>query len=111
MEKGLTLDYYSQNNESEYFAQTYPAYFEKVKVHPLDFKSMNTLSDLSIKDPEMYAFLDQLIRQEQAYLACDKKAMASNWGQVYLNLANNALNVSISYSLCYLAIVLIYDTN
>lgn len=111
MEKGLTLDYYSQNNESEYFAQTYPAYFEKVKVHPLDFKSMNTLSDLSTKDPEMYAFLDQLIRQEQAYLAGDKKAMASNWAQVYLNLANNALKASIADSYRYLDTALMYDPN
>src|SRR5690606_15111058 len=55
MVNGLTLDYYSQNNESEYLAQTYPAYFEEVKVHPLDFKSMNTTADLKTKDPEMYA--------------------------------------------------------
>jgi hypothetical protein len=26
MKEKRTLDYYSQNNESEYFAQTYPAY-------------------------------------------------------------------------------------
>lgn len=86
MQEGRTLDYYSQNNEHEYLAQTYPAYFEPVKVHPLDFKSMNTTTDLKTKDPGMYAFLDSLIKKERAYLDGDKKAMASNWAQVYVNL-------------------------
>jgi len=117
MENGKTLDYYSQNNESEYFAQTYPAYFEKVKVHPLDFKSMNTLSDLQTKDPEMYAFLDQLIKKEKAYLAGDHKAMASNWSQVYLNLANynsrndldeaiRLIDTALQYDAAYLPAIL-----
>ncbi|MGV6944429.1 tetratricopeptide repeat protein [Sphingobacterium kyonggiense] len=119
MKNGLTLDYYSQNNESEYFAQTYPAYFEKVKVHPLDFKSMNTLSDLKGRDPEMYAFLDDLIGKEKAYLAGDKKAMASNWSQVYLNLASYAarndhqeafrlLDTALQYDKKYLPAILAY---
>ncbi len=111
MEKGLTLDYYSQNNESEYLAQTYPAYFEKFKVHPLDFKSMNTTNDLKQKDPEMYSFLDELINKEKAYLAGDKNAMASNWAQVYLNLANNALKSSIEESNLFLDTALVYDSN
>lgn len=88
MENKRTLDYYSQNNESEYFAQTYPAYFETVKVHPLDFKSMNTHAALITKDPDMYYFLDSLIQKEKRYLAGDKKAMASNWAEVYINLSN-----------------------
>lgn len=119
MEKGLTLDYYSQNNESEYLAQTYPAYFEKVKVHPLDFKSMNTLSDLQQKDPDMYNFLDDLIGKERAYLAGDKQAMASNWSQVYLNLAEEAakndyqeayklLDTALEYDNKYLPAILDY---
>lgn len=111
MEKGLTLDYYSQNNESEYLAQTYPAYFEKFKVHPLDFKSMNTTNDLKQKDPEMYSFLDELINKEKAYLAGDNNAMASNWAQVYLNLANNALKSSIEESNLFLDTALVYDSN
>lgn len=90
MKEKRTLDYYSQNNESEYFAQTYPAYFELIKVHPLDFKSMNTRSDLMDKDPAMYQFLDRLIKKERSYLAGDKQAMASNWAQVFLNLSNAA---------------------
>ncbi|WP_285008386.1 tetratricopeptide repeat protein [Pedobacter faecalis] len=90
MEEGRTLDYYSQNNESEYFAQTYPAYFEAVKVHPLDFKSMNTRSDLQRKDPEMFSFIHKLVSKERAYQAGDHKAMASNWAQVYLNLSQKA---------------------
>ena len=87
MENARTLDYYSQNNEHEYLAQTYPAYFEPVKVHPLDFKSMNTTSALISKDPEMYYFLDSLIRNEQRYLGGDRQALASNWSQVYINLS------------------------
>ncbi|PVY43056.1 tetratricopeptide repeat protein [Pontibacter virosus] len=87
MKEGRTLDYYSANNEHEYLAQTYPAYFEPVKVHPLNHKSINTTSDLKAKDPELYTFLDELVKRQQAYLAGDKQAMASNWAQVYLNLA------------------------
>lgn len=119
MKKNRTLDYYSQNNESEYFAQTYPAYFEPVKVHPLDFKSMNTTSDLRKKDPDMYAFLDELIGNEKAYLAGNKKAMAGNWAQVYLNLSNRAkfvkkelarslLDTSLQYDSKYLPAYLAY---
>lgn len=111
MEKGLTLDYYSQNNESEYLAQTYPAYFEKVKVHPLDFKSMNTLSDLQQKDPDMYNFLDDLIGKERAYLAGDKQAMASNWSQVYLNLAEEAAKNDYQEASKLLDTALHYDNN
>ncbi|WP_214072933.1 hypothetical protein [Mucilaginibacter sp. dw_454] len=114
-----TLDYYSQNNESEYFAQTYPAYFEPVKVHPLDFKSMNTSSDLKTKDPTMYEFIDKLVKKQRAYLAGDKSAMADNWAQVYLNLANNRgqspektaalLDTSLSYYPKYLPTYLAYS--
>ncbi|WP_162053522.1 tetratricopeptide repeat protein [Pontibacter pamirensis] len=87
MEEGRTLDYYSANNEHEYLAQTYPAYFEPVKVHPLNHKSINTTADLKAKDPALYTFLDELVQRQRAYLAGDKNAMASNWAQVYLNLA------------------------
>ncbi|WP_266202615.1 tetratricopeptide repeat protein [Pontibacter kalidii] len=90
MEQGRTLDYYSANNEHEYLAQTYPAYFEPVKVHPLNHKSINTTADLKAKDPALYTFLDKLVQRQRAYLAGDKQAMASNWAQVYLNLANKA---------------------
>ncbi|RIJ42816.1 tetratricopeptide repeat protein [Pontibacter oryzae] len=91
MQQGRTLDYYSANNEHEYLAQTYPAYFEPVKVHPLNHKSVNTTADLKAKDPELYTFLDALVTRQRAYLAGDKQAMASNWAQVYLNLAERAL--------------------
>lgn len=107
MKEKRTLDYYSQNNESEYFAQTYPAYFEGVKVHPLDFKSMNTTADLKTKDPAMYQFLDQLVKKEKAYLAGDKKAMASNWAEVYVNLSNKNGNSPIAVR--YLDTALTYD--
>lgn len=109
MENNLTLDYYSQNNESEYFAQTYPAYFEPMKVHPLDFKSMNTTSDLRNKDPEMYNFLDRLVKKERAYLAGDKGAMASNWAQVYVNMSRRAATDNSSLAFSYLDTAMQYD--
>jgi tetratricopeptide (TPR) repeat protein len=87
MAEGRTLDYYSANNEHEYLAQTYPAYFEPVKVHPLNHKSVNTTADLKVKDPELYRFLDELVQRQRTYLLGDKSAMGSNWAQVYLNLA------------------------
>ena len=109
MKEKRTLDYYSQNNESEYFAQTYPAYFEPVKVHPLDFKSMNTTSDLKTKDPDMYAFLDQLVKKERAYLAGDRKAMASNWAEVYLNKSKDSRRSNLQLTTNYLDTALAYD--
>lgn len=111
MKDKLTLDYYSQNNESEYFAQTYPAYFEPIKVHPNDFKSMNTTSDLKSKDPKMYAFLDQLIKKESAYLAGNQSVMNSNWAQVYLNLSYGAKQRSRDLSAKYLDTALTFDKN
>ena len=111
MKENRTLDYYSQNNESEYFAQTYPAYFEPVKVHPLDFKSMNTTSDLRKQDPDMYKFLDELITNERAYLAGNKKTMASNWAQVYLNLSNRAKFQNKELASALLDTALQYDSN
>jgi thioredoxin-like negative regulator of GroEL len=111
MNEKRTLDYYSQNNESEYFAQTYPAYFEPIKVHPNDFKSMNTTNDLKTKDPEMYSFLDQLVKKERAYLAGNKKVMASNWAQVYLNMSNGLRQRSSNISAKYLDTALNYDQN
>ncbi|WP_181163707.1 tetratricopeptide repeat protein [Pontibacter mangrovi] len=90
MLEGRTLDYYSANNEHEFLAQAYPAYYEPVKVHPLNHKSINTTADLKAKDPELYIFLDKLVQRQRAYLAGDKQAMATNWAQVYLNLANKA---------------------
>jgi Tfp pilus assembly protein PilF len=108
MKEKRTLDYYSQNNESEYFAQTYPAYFEPVKVHPLDFKSMNTTNDLKTKDPGMYAFLDKLVKKERAYLDGDAKAMASNWAQIYVNLSGRS-RMDPSAASKYLDTALQYD--
>lgn len=111
MKNKLTLDYYSQNNESEYFAQTYPAYFELVKVHPLDFKSMNSTAELKRKDPKMYAFLEALVQKERAYLNGDKAAMASNWAQVYINLSNKVVKTDPIASSRYLDTALVYDKN
>ncbi|WP_429384618.1 hypothetical protein [Mucilaginibacter sp. UYCu711] len=110
MAEHRTLDYYSQNNEHEYFAQVYPAYFEPVKVHPLDFKSMNTSSDLKTKDPGMYAFLDKLVKKQRAYLAGDKSAMADNWAQVYLNLSGGRRGGPNAKAASYLDTSLMYDS-
>ncbi|GAB3941656.1 hypothetical protein GCM10028805_05170 [Spirosoma harenae] len=109
MKNHLTLDYYSQNNESEYFAQTYPAYFERVKVHPLDFKSMNITAELKSKDPEMYKFLDALVKKERAYLAGNQSVMASNWAQVYINLSNKVIKSDPAKAAKYLDTALVYD--
>lgn len=121
MAEHRTLDYYSQNNESEYLAQTYPAYFEPVKVHPLDFKSMNTRADLIAKDPGMYKFIDKLVKRQRAYLAGDKSAMASNWAEVYLNLSTRSarrrdsaktaryLDTALTYDSKYLPVYLAYS--
>lgn len=112
MANNRTLDYYSQNNESEYFAQTYPAYFEAVKVHPLDFKSMNIQRELIERDPEMYAFIDSLVKKEQRYLDGDTLAMASNWAQVYVNLSNQrGRENGAARSMALLDTALRYDAN
>ncbi|MES2808759.1 MAG: tetratricopeptide repeat protein [Bacteroidota bacterium] len=113
MAQHRTMDYYSQNNESEYFAQVYPAYFEPVKVHPLDFKSMNTTNDLKTKDPEAYAFIDKLVKKQKAYLAGDKSAMADNWAQVYLNLSGGGRrggSGNFERTQAYLDTSLMYDS-
>jgi tetratricopeptide (TPR) repeat protein len=44
------------------------------------------------KDPEMYYFLDSLIKNEQRYLEGDRQALASNWAQVYVNLSRKQTN-------------------
>ena len=112
MKEGRTLDYYSANNEHEYLAQTYPAYFEPVKVHPLNHKSINTTSDLKSKDPELYTFLDQLVQRQRAYLAGDKQAMASNWAEVYLNLAEKAQQKKeFAQAAALLDTALVWDAN
>ncbi|MFD2144507.1 tetratricopeptide repeat protein [Mucilaginibacter antarcticus] len=113
MAEHRTMDYYSQNNESEYFAQVYPAYFEPVKVHPLDFKSMNTSNDLRTKDPAAYAFIGKLVKKQKAYLAGDKSAMADNWAQVYLNLSGGGRRGSagsFERTAAYLDTSLMYDS-
>jgi tetratricopeptide (TPR) repeat protein len=90
MEGGYTLDYYASNNPAEFFAQGYEAYMMPVKVHPLNHKAMNTVDDLRELDPAFYAFLDSLAVRADAYLAGDESVYASNWAEVYLNLANQA---------------------
>jgi tetratricopeptide (TPR) repeat protein len=108
MENDLTLDYYSANNESEYLAQTYTAYFIPVKVHPLNHKSVNTTGDLRRKDPALYAFLDSLVAKQRAYLSGDSMAMADNWAEVYVNLAQK--EESPARERAYLDTALMWDS-
>lgn len=96
MENDLTLDYYSANNEHEYLAQTYTAYFAPIKVHPLNHKSVNTRNDLLLKDRELFNFLDSLVRRQRAYLNGDEQAMASNWAAVYTSLAESGLRMGFA---------------
>lgn len=91
MANDFTLDYYARNNEFEYFAQGFPAYFSEKKVHPLNHKSVNTHSDLLAKDPDLYGFIDSLVQRQQAYLDGDASALASNWAQTFLRLTDQAL--------------------
>lgn len=117
MAENRTLDYYSANNEHEYYAQAYPAYFEAEKVHPLDFKSMNTTADLKLKDPGLYQFLDKMVAKEKAALSGNATAMKSNWAQVYLNIFNEGnsdiknvalLDTALSYDKDYQPALLAY---
>ncbi len=96
MENDLTLDYYSANNEHEYLAQTYTAYFAPVKVHPLNHKSVNTRNDLLLKDRALFGFLDSLVDRQKSYLSGDKSAMASNWAAVYTSLAESGLRMGFA---------------
>lgn len=96
MKNDLTLDYYSENNEHEYLAQTYTAYFAPVKVHPLNHKSVNTRNDLLLKDKALFGFLDSLVDRQTRYLKGDQQAMASNWAAVYTSLAESGLRMGFA---------------
>lgn len=91
MENDYTLDYYARNNEYEYFAQGFPAYFSAQKVHPLNHKSVNTREDLIQKDPNLFAFIDSMVTRQRAYLEGDQAALAANWAQALLRLTDQAL--------------------
>ena len=111
MENDLTLDYYSANNEFEYLAQTYPAYFIETKVHPLNHKSINTRADLMTKDPMMFAFIDSLVQRQEAYLRGDESALAQNWSEVYIQLSNQARRQNnIPQAMAYLDTALVWDS-
>lgn len=98
MRDDATLDYYASNNESEFMAQAYEAYLSPVKVHPLNHKSMNVRADLARKDPATYAFVEYLVKRENAAIAGDGTALASNWAQAYVNLADSLRGLWLSDS-------------
>ncbi len=115
VETGKAIDYYSANNEHEYFAQAFPAYFASVKVHPLNHKSMNVRADLSTQDPEMFAFIQGLVARQRAVISGDTKVFASNWAQVYINLARQQMNVldgssGLALAQAYLDSALMFDS-
>lgn len=85
MKNNATLDYYAANNEDEYFAQAYESFFDTFKVHPLDYKSMNTRSELKFKDPKAYAFIDSLVKTSASGSA-GSPALKDNYAQVYANI-------------------------
>lgn len=116
MKAGNTLDYYSANNESEFFAQAYAAYLSAKKVHPLTHKSMNTRSYLKRKDSVLYAFVETLIQKQKAFLQGDTAVLNSNWAQTYLSLAQRSrgdkkrvyLDKALVYDAAYLPALLAY---
>ncbi|POY37126.1 hypothetical protein C3K47_08700 [Solitalea longa] len=113
MAENRMLDYYSANNEHEYYAQAYPAYFEAEKVHPLDFKSMCNTADLKAKDPNLYQFIESVVKKEKSAVNGNTQAMKSNWAQVYLNLFNEngkiaLLDTALNYDKDYLPALLAY---
>lgn len=91
MKNHATLDYYASNNEDEYFAQAYEAFFDAVKVHPLDYKSMNTRAELKAKDPGAYGFIDSLVKASTAYSAGNQQIFKDNYAQAYANLIGEEL--------------------
>ncbi len=87
-----TLDYYAAGNEDEYFAQIYEAYFDAFKVHPLDYKSMNTSGELKLKDPQAFAFVDSLSKSEFLFLTGKQQVLKDNYAQVYSTMIGEELD-------------------
>ena len=89
MKKGKILDYYAANNEHEYFAQIYPAYFSRKAVHPQDFKSMNTVDRLKAIDPDGYHFVDSLVKVENQFSKGNSNVFRDQWAELYIRLSEN----------------------
>jgi thioredoxin-like negative regulator of GroEL len=119
MANNKTLDYYASNNESEFFAQGYAGFLAEKKVHPLNHKSMNTKDYIQEKDPDYYAFLEELLNKQEEYLAGNETVLADNWAQTYLSLAGRAwndralaasyLDTALTYSPDYVPAILEYS--
>ncbi|HKK25052.1 MAG TPA: tetratricopeptide repeat protein [Gracilimonas sp.] len=119
MANNKTLDYYASNNESEFFAQGYAGFLAEKKVHPLNHKSMNTKDYIEEKDPDYYAFLEELLNKQKEYLAGNETVLADNWAQTYLSLAGRAwndrslaasyLDTALTYSPDYVPAILEYS--
>jgi len=59
------IDYYAKNNAFEYFAQGFEAYTSIYKPHKYiidDDALSNTLYKLIQKDPDLYEFIDKLVK-------------------------------------------------
>lgn len=119
MANNKTLDYYASNNESEFFAQGYAGFLAEKKVHPLNHKSMNTKDYIQKKDPDYYAFLEELLKKQEEYLAGNKDVLADNWAQTYVSLAGRSwsdltlaaayLDTALTYSPDYVPAILEYS--
>jgi Flp pilus assembly protein TadD len=96
MRDGKTIDYYSANNEAEYFAQAYTAYFSKKRIHPQNHKSMNTATNLEQKNPEMYAFVDSLVQKSKRFLSGEESVLNDNWAQTFVAKAQEEINKEVT---------------
>ncbi|MEL6630845.1 MAG: hypothetical protein AAFQ83_05230 [Bacteroidota bacterium] len=105
------LDYYAANNEFEYLAQAFPAYFSRQKVHPLNHKAANVKQDLLTKDPLMYAWVDSLVQKHRAYIAGDSSTLAQNWAEAYMELAQMNKFLQDSLVLTYLDTAMSWDSS
>jgi hypothetical protein len=112
MANGLTLDYYAANNEFEYLAQAYPAYFSLTKIHPLNHKALATREDLIRKDPQLFGFIDSLVQRQQASLAGNATTLTSAWVMTYMTLSARArAQQNVSRALAYLDTAQVWDRN
>lgn len=110
-ENDRTLDYYANNNEGEFFAQGYAGFLSKIKVHPLNHKSMNTREYIMEKDPDYYAFLDSLLQKQQNYVDGNRELFDDNWSQTYLTLAERSRRNDIELAAAYLDTALTYSSS
>ncbi|MDZ7807321.1 MAG: hypothetical protein U5K71_09405 [Gracilimonas sp.] len=80
---------------------------------------MNTKEYILEKDPDYYAFLEELLQKQEDYLAGNEEVLADNWSQTYLTLAERVsndhtlaaslLDTALTYSKNYVPAILEYS--